>query len=120
MYQDPMENHDFLAVASLLRQRPHAFARLTGSRDMPILRGIVRLYPMPRGILLAVEADRLPRGAKFDLHIEGEIPLPSLVSVRGQVLQVMLVGACTVEDLMGRTVSIEREGVVLGKGTVCP
>ena len=120
MYQDPMENHDFLTVANLLRQKPHAFARLVGSRDLPVLRGMVRLYPMPRGILLAVEADHLPRGAIFDLYLEGEIPLPSLVSVRGQVLQVMLVGGCTVEDLMGRAVSIQREGVVLGKGTICP
>ena len=120
MYQDPMESCDLLTVASLLRQKPHAAARFTGSRRAPILQGIVRLYPMPRGILLAVEVDRLPEGARFDLIIEGGLPLPSMVSVRGRVLQVMVVGACTVEDLMGRRVTIEREGEVLGKGTIQP
>ena len=118
MYQDPMENYDLLMVAGLLRQKPHASARLTGSQHAPI-QGIVRLYPMPRGILLAVEADRLPKGM-FQLNVEGGLHLPSLVSVRGRVLQVMVVGACTVEDLIGRRITIEREGETLGKGIIQP
>jgi len=120
MYQNPMENHDFLAVASLLRQKPHALARLSGSPACPILRGVVRLYPMPRGVLLAAEAEHLPEGTLFDLILEGGDPLPALLAHRGKSLQVMVVGGCTVEDLMGRTLSIEKEGALLGKGTIQP
>lgn len=117
-----MENHDLLTVASLLRQKPHATARLTGGPDVPILRGMVRLYPMPRGILLAVEVDHLPKGSCFAWNIEGEDSLPHLVSVRGRALQVTLVGACTVEDLMGREVTLSQLGSqgVLARGTICP
>jgi len=32
----------------------------------------------------------------------------------------MVAGGCTVEDLMGRTLSIEKEGTILGKGTIQP
>ena len=122
MYQESVENHDFLTVASLLQQKPHASARLMGSPDAPILRGVVRLYPMPRGILLAVEADHLPQGSLFELTIEGEGSLPSLLSVRGRTLQVMVVGACTVEDMMGREVILSVPGAqkVLARGTICP
>ena len=119
MYQDPMEHHDFLAVASLLRQKPHASARLTGGPAVPVLRGVIRLYPMPRGVLLAAEVSGLPRGTLFDCRIEG-VSLPPLLSVRGRALQVMVAGACTVEDIMGRAVTIERDGALLGKGTICP
>ena len=122
MYQESMERDDFLTVASLLRQKPHAAARLTGDPDVPILRGVVRLYPMPRGVLMAVEVNHLPPGNLFELSIEGEIPLPSLLSVRGRTLQVMVVGACTVEDLMGRKVSFSACGSrrVLARGTIRP
>lgn len=121
MYQNPLEPHDFLAVAGLLRQKPHASARLTGGPTVPVLRGMVRLYPMPRGVLLAVEVSGLPRGTFFDLSLE-EIPLPPLLSHRGRSLQVMVAGGCTVEDLMGRTVAIRPLGAeeVLGKGTIGP
>ena len=117
-----MENHDFLTAAGLLRQKPHALARLVGGSDAPLLRGMVRLYPMPRGILLAVEADGLPQGTFFRLYIEGEIPLPSLVAVRGRTLQVMLVGSCTVEDMIGREVTISHGDPqqILARGTISP
>ncbi|MBR2490496.1 MAG: hypothetical protein IKB65_03325 [Ruminiclostridium sp.] len=120
MYQNPMENHDFLAVANLLRQKPHASARLSGTPVCPILRGVVRLYPMPRGVLLAAEVTGLPQEDFLDLELEGDIPLPPLLSHRGRSLQVMVAGGCTVEDMMGRIVTIERDGALLGKGTICP
>lgn len=122
MYQDPMENHDFLAVANLLRQKPHASARFTGGPDVPILRGILRLYPMPRGVLLAAEINGLPRGELFGFRIEGEISVPPLVSVRGRALQMMVVGACTVEDLIGREVTLSSSAAerVLARGVICP
>ena len=120
MYQNPLENHDFLAVASLLRQKPHAVARLSGSPACPILQGVIRLYPMPRGVLLAVEITGLPEGALFALTLERGKPLPALLAHRGKSLQVMVAGGCTVEDLMGRTLSIEKEGIILGKGTIQP
>jgi len=120
MYQNPLENHDFLAVASLLRQKPHAVARLSGSPACPILRGVVRLYPMPRGVLLAAEVTGLPEGSLFALTLEKGKPLPDLLAHRGKSLQVMVAGGCTVEDLMGRTLSIEKEGTILGKGIIQP
>ncbi len=120
MYQNPLENHDFLTVASLLRQKPHALARLSGSPACPILRGVVRLYPMPRGVLLAAEIIGLPEGSLFALNLEQGKPLPALLAHRGKSLQVMVAGGCTVEDLMGRTLSIEEEGTILGKGTIQP
>lgn len=122
MYQNPLENHDFLAVASLLRQKPHASARLTGGPGVPILRGMVRLYPMARGVLMAVEVDHLPQGTFFDLTLEGEVPLPPLLSHRGRALQVMVAGGCTVEDLMGRGVTLRGQGTsqLLAQGTICP
>lgn len=122
MYQESMEHYDILTAASLLRQKPHASARLTGSPEAPVLRGVVRLYPMPRGVLMAVEANHLPPGSLFELNIEGEIPLPSLLSVRGRTLQVMVVGACTVEDLMDREVTLSSPGTerVLARGVICP
>ena len=95
---------------------------MTGDPDVPVLRGVVRLYPMPRGVLMAVEVNHLPLGNLFELNIEGEIPLPSLLSVRGRILQVMAVGACTVEDLMGREVSLSASGSrrVLARGSIRP
>lgn len=122
MYQESMEHDDILTAASLLRQKPHASARLTGSPEASILRGVVRLYPMPRGVLMAVEVSHLPPGSLFELSIEGEIPLPSLLSVRGRILQVMVVGACTVEDLMGRKVSLAacESRRVLARGIIRP
>ena len=71
---------------------------------------------------MAVEVNHLPLGNLFELNIEGEIPLPSLLSVRGRILQVMEVGACTVEDLMGRKVSLSacESRRVLARGTIRP
>ena len=122
MYQESMEHYDFLTAASLLRQKPHASARLAGNPEASILRGVVRLYPMPRGVLMAVEVNHLPPGNLFELRIEGEIPLPSLLADRGRALQVMAVGACTVEDLMGREVTLTLPGTerVLARGVICP
>ena len=118
MYQNLLEPHDFLAVASLLRQKPHGVARFTGGE----VQGILRLYPMPRGVLLAVEAAGLPQGTFFDLAVEGGLPLPPLLSYRGHTIQVMVAGCCTVEDLIGLKVTLRTAdtGQTLAEGTITP
>ena len=83
---------------------------------------MVRLYPLPRGVLAAAEVSGLPSGRLFDLTLEGEEMLPPLLAHRGRSLQVMVLGGCTVEDLMGRrvTLSLGGDSHILAQGMVEP
>ena len=67
------------ALAALLRRRPQALARISGSGDYPRLSGVVRFYQTGAGVLLLAEIRGLPEGEGpcgqriFGFHIhEGE------------------------------------------------
>ena len=59
----------------VLRQRPHAWARIHGNPHHPDLQGLARFYQTPWGVLMALEVSGLPTGSEpcgspiFGLHI---------------------------------------------------
>lgn len=67
-------NNDTLNFTAFLRQRPRAWASLTGSPSHPTLRGSVRFYETPYGTLVVAEVMGLPTGTGcrqpiFGFHI---------------------------------------------------
>ena len=65
----------FMRFLPVLRRRPDALADISGSRENPRLRGNVRFYQTPQGVLVLAEVSGLPdRGRRceddiFAFHI---------------------------------------------------
>lgn len=54
------ETQSFMRFLPVLRRRPDALARISGSGDHPNLRGTVRFYQTDRGVLVLAEVSGLP------------------------------------------------------------
>lgn len=70
-----VETQPFSHWISVLRQRPHAFAKIAGSPKHPQIGGMVRFYQTQQGVLIAAQITGLPKsnnpcpGDFFAFHI---------------------------------------------------
>lgn len=55
-----MYENSYMKFSSVLRQHPHAVARVAGSEDYSSIRGEVRFYQMQHGVLVVAEIMGLP------------------------------------------------------------
>ena len=55
----------------IFSRRPEALARIKGNSQAPLLRGIVRFYQLPAGVLVEAEISGLPdnAGGFYGFHI---------------------------------------------------
>ena len=58
-------DNDYPNFTALLRQRPHARARIVGSKSYPDIRGIVRFYQTAYGVVVVAEVKGLPNPAGY-------------------------------------------------------
>ena len=60
----------YMRFFPFLRRRPDALADISGGRENPQLRGTVRFYQTPRGVLVLAEVFGLPdRGTRCERNI---------------------------------------------------
>lgn len=68
-------NHPPIQLSSILRGRPQAAARITGSGSFPGISGTVRFYQTGRGVIVRADITGLPEGSSpchervFGFHI---------------------------------------------------
>lgn len=55
----------------LISRRPNAVAQILGGKEAPMLRGEVRFYQLPAGVLIEISVSGLPRSSTgfYGLHI---------------------------------------------------
>lgn len=118
-------------------KRPVAYAQIRGGRDMPRLKGTVKFYQMPGGIVVETGVFGLPENASgfYGLHIhEGAVcegkdfadtgshynpekrlhpqhagDLPVLISCAGRAYSAVLTNRFSIQDIIGRTVVIHSD-----------
>lgn len=118
----------------IVSQKPMAMARLRGNKENPNLKGYVRLYQYPCGVLVEAEISGLPNrpGGFFGFHIheggacEGETfsgtgshydtscrphprhagDLPPLISYGGRAYMAVMTDRFSIRDVVGRTVVV--------------
>lgn len=118
------------------QSRPGAVAYLRGSKDLPLLRGTVKFYQRPEGILVVAEVSGLPgkngfygfhihtgsscAGADFSetlghynpagtLHPKHAGDLPPLLDCNGRAFLQVLTDRFSLQDILGRTVVIHSD-----------
>ena len=62
----------FFNITNLFRRRPDAVAIMSGSRNYPSIRGTVRFYGTPAGVIVRADVNGLPVGeGKCDSPVFG-------------------------------------------------
>ena len=116
--------------------RPAAIARMTGEKEAPMLRGTVKFYQHPGGVVVEAEISGLPRQNGFyGFHIhEGTActganfadtrshynptaaahpfhagDLPPLLGCSGRAYMVVLTDRFSIREILGRTVVIHSD-----------
>ena len=118
----------------MVNKRPVALAQLRGDREHMGLRGAVRFYQLPGGILLEAEVMGLPNngsgffgfhihegadctgtgfaaagghlGGKFAPHPQHAGDLPPLLSCNGRAYMTVMTDRFSIREILGRTVVI--------------
>lgn len=114
--------------------RPSAVARVNGGKEAPMLRGWVRFYQRPGGILVEADMEGLPNSPEgfygFHIHTGGSCmgagfsatgshydpgkqphprhagDLPPLMSYGGRAYLAVMTDRFSIRDIIGRTVVI--------------
>lgn len=116
--------------------RPAAIAKLAGGQDAPMIRGSVKFYQQPGGVLVVADVSGLPgQDGFFGFHIHGgsactgigfsdtlshynstEMPhpshagdLPPLLGCNGRAFLVVLTDRFSIRDIISRTVVIHSD-----------
>lgn len=118
----------------IISRRPIALARIKGSMQVPMLRGVVRFYQLPAGVLVEAEVSGLPDNGSgfygFHIHTGGTCAvdgfpaagghynpdnqlhprhagdLPSLLSYGGRAYMAVMTDRFSIADILGKTVII--------------
>ena len=120
-----------------ISERPTAFARLSGGREEPCIRGVVKFYQRDSGVFVVAEVSGLPRNKTgfhgFHIHeglgCGGEDfadtgshfnpanmghpmhagDLPPLYSCNGRAYLAVMTDRFSIADIVGRTVIIHSD-----------
>lgn len=121
----------------MIYRRPSAIARIRGGRDAPVLRGEVRFYQLPAGVLVEADVSGLPNNDSgfhgFHIHTgaacadsdfsstgghfsPNDVPhprhagdLPPLLSYNGRAYLAVMTDRFSIADITGRTVVIHSD-----------
>lgn len=115
--------------------RPSAVATINSSREVPLLKGTIRFYQRPFGVLVEANVSGLPGNGFFGFHIHDGAScegigfpstgnhyapgkqlhpdhagdLPPLLSYGGRAYMAVVTDRFSIREILGRTVVIHRE-----------
>ena len=96
----------------MINQYPVAVARLRGDREHMGLRGAVRFYQLPGGILVETDVVGLAGNGFYYIHIHGGTDragtgiLPPILSCNGKAYSVVMTDRFSIREVLGRRVEI--------------